>query len=131
MEVSSGPSLLFGFITIGPFWACLNPLDRPSAESWGILRQSREGFPTHLKGKVMAELDSLYDDIVSFYRGWHQMEMSGTYTDGCEIIDQDYYQPPTRRDSFTSRRDRRWTPSTNCGGDSTSIPMQTKWFGIT
>jgi hypothetical protein len=51
-----------------------------------------------------AALDSIYEDVVGFYRGWHQLEMSGIYSDGHEIVDQDYCQL-SRCDSFSSRRD--------------------------
>jgi hypothetical protein len=52
----------------------------------------------------MTQLDSLYEDIVGLYRGWHRLEMSGTYSDAYEIIDQDY-SPLTRCDEFSTRRE--------------------------
>ncbi len=51
-----------------------------------------------------ATVDSIYEEVVGFYRGWHKLEMSGIYSDGHEIVDQDW-SPLSRCDSFSSRRE--------------------------
>ncbi|MGN9844349.1 hypothetical protein ACTMTI_40115 [Nonomuraea sp. H19] len=52
----------------------------------------------------MSVLETLYEDVVGFYRGWHALETSGIYSDGHEIVDQDY-SPLLHHDDFSSRRE--------------------------
>ena len=52
----------------------------------------------------MTSLDSLYEEVVAFYRGWNELETSGVYADGQPILDHDN-APPQHHGHFNSRRE--------------------------